>query len=158
MVCGYVSIGCIIVPTAGRLATFTSLTPMNGDRVRIECILQDDARLLEGIPVIVSHAADYAGIPEKVRTELATETLNACRKALALIAERKQSDRAIWLLVDQFQDRVEITIEHEGEDIPDSRDKADRRGASRVPHETGDGRSRMKFVRYCDALDSKQAE
>ncbi len=135
-----------------------SLTPMNGDCVRIDCILQDDARLLEGIPVIVSHAAGYAGIPEQARTELASETLNACRKALASTAETKYSDRAIRLLVDQFQDRVEIIVEYQGEDAPDSGDGADRRGAGRIPQESGQGRSRMKFVRNCDALDSKQAE
>jgi hypothetical protein len=152
-----VSTGCTIVPIVGRLATFTSLTPMNGDRVRIECLLQGDVRLLEGIALIVKHAADHAGIPEKIRTELVSETLDACSKALASAAQTKQADGAILLRVDQFQDRVEVLIDCEGNG-PDSLDAGDR-GAARVALQgSGNGRPRTRLVRYCGALDSKPVE
>jgi hypothetical protein len=150
---------CITVPIAVRLATFTSLTAMNADRIRIECILQNDARLLEGIPVIVSHAAENAGIPEKAREVLASEALEACRRALASV-ENERADSSILLLVDQYQDRAEVIVEYNRKDIFDSH--AGRNGASHradhAQHESSEGRSRVKLVRYCGALDPKQTK
>jgi len=145
---------CITVPTAVRLATFTSLTAMNADRIRIECVMQTDARLLEAIPVIVSHAAENVGIPEKTREVLASEALEACRKALTFVA-KQPGDPSIQLLVDQYQDRVEVIVECSGRHIFDAHGA---NGASQVPHESSEGRSRLKLVRYCGALDPKQAK
>lgn len=148
---------CITVPTAVRLATFTSLTAMNADRIRIECVMHSDARLLEAIPVIVSHAAENVGIAEKTREVLASEALDACRKALSFVAKEPR-DSSIRLLVDQYQDRVEVIVECSGRDIFDAHGG---NGASRpdqVPQQGSEERSRLKLVRYCGALDPKQAK
>lgn len=115
---------------------------MSGDRVRIESLLQNDERLLEGISVIVLHAASYSGIHQKASAELAVETVAACRKALKTIGDKQHTKDSVRVLVDQYQDRVETIVEYDGDDIPGS----------------GSGHSQVKFVRYCDALDSKRAD
>jgi imidazole glycerol phosphate synthase subunit HisF len=131
---------------------------MGADRVRVECVLQKDERLLHAIPVIASHAAQNAGIAEEAVQKFASDTLDVCREALAC-AERNDRESAVRFVVDRFQDRVEITIEYTGGRISlADRDRLDRQGADRVQHENTNGRSRVRFTKYCGALDSKQAE
>jgi hypothetical protein len=139
---------------------------MRADLVRIECALQDDPRLLAGVPVIVSHAARNAGIPKEEREKLAAATLAACRRAFDS-AEKSGRGSVLRLLVDRFADRVEVTIEHVGKSRPNpelrglrstTRGSRTQARADRAQHPTRDGFSQTKLVSYCDALDSKSAE
>lgn len=160
MACASVSTASTTVPIAGRLATFASLTPMSADHVRIECVFQADSRLLEAVPLVVRHAAQAAGIGESSAAQLGHETLEACRKLSARLAQFNE-DLPIRLLVDHFQDRVEIVLEHAGEAIPQELGALvarNTRSADRVQRETSDDRSRIKFTKYCVAVDSKPAD
>ena len=120
--------------------------------------MQEDARLLDAIPVIVSHAAQTAGIAEETARKFASDALDACRKALAC-AERRDQESAIQFVVDRFQDRVEITIEYAGPRISlAGRDGLHQQSAECAHYENTDGRLRVRFTKYCGALDAKQAE
>jgi hypothetical protein len=143
-----------IVPTAVKRATFEPLNQMTADRVRVECAIQDDTRLLIAVPIIVSHAARHAGIPESVASEFAGEAAGACRHTLA--AQKSEDDAAIRLFVDQYQDRVEVVLEYAGGkfSLPDS-DLPKAAAADRVHHETAAGRSRLIFTKFCGSSHAK---
>jgi hypothetical protein len=168
MVRGCASMDCIIARIAARLAIYISPTPMTTDRVRIECALQDDSRLLAAVAVIVSHTARNAGVPESAQEKLAAAAVEACRKAFASVSTKKGDDSAIGLIADQFPDRVEIIVESAGKNLAESElhkavsgagnDGSRLSGADRVQHEADEGRSRTRFIKYCDALDSKRVE
>ena len=131
---------------------------MGADPIRVECVLQEDARLLDSIPVIVSHAARNAGIAEETLGKFASDALDACRKAL-VCAKRRDQESSIQFVVDRFQDRVEITIQYTGGRISlAEHDGVPQQAADRVQQEKVHGRSRVRITKYCGALDSKQAD
>lgn len=141
-----------IVPTAAKPATSAPLKQMSAERVRIECALQADSRLVAAIPIIVSHAAHLAGISEKTAQNFGTEAAEVCRKALACVAKGEE-DPAVQFVVDQFQDRIEIVLECSGEKVSLADcDGALRSLADRVQHENRDGKSRLTITKFCGAL------
>jgi hypothetical protein len=142
----------IIAPTAAKPATFAPLKPMTAERVRIECALQEDARLLAAVPLIVSHAAHLAGISEKAARNFGDETAEVCRTALACISKAEENP-AIDFVVDQFQDRIEVVLQVSGEKFsPADCDGALRSVADRVHHENTAGKSRLTITKFCGAL------
>lgn len=153
---------CTIALTAAKLAMYVSLTLMSADRVRIDCEFQDDSRLLEGISLMVAHAARNTGISEQGASEFATEAVAACRKAFAALG-RSNKNSAVRLLVDQFQDRVEITLEYDGHGrTPERREGNSRYAGRQAAHglqgQNSEGRSHIRLTKYCVAVDSKPAD
>lgn len=133
---------------------------MIADRVRIDCRLEDDARLLEGVAVIVSFAAANVGISAKPREALALAILDACRRALGSVGKKRRTDSTIRILVDQCHDRLEITIEcPAAEDLNAFApcEQAEQLAADFIHKEIRDGVARVKFIKHCGALDSKKA-
>jgi hypothetical protein len=140
---------------------------MTADCGRIECAVQNDSRLLAGIAAIVAHAARSVGISDGGQGALAREALAACRDAFAALPTSRR-DPAIGLIVDRFPDRIEVVVEHTESGHPDS--GPDRTspspggglrhpgGADHVQRVSVGGRARVKFIKYCGALDSKRAE
>ena len=130
----------------------TSPKQMSAERIRIECALQDDARLISAVSLIVSHAAHLAGIGEKTSAAFANEAVEACRKALACVA-KVEDNPAIQMVVDQFQDRVEIIFEYAGDQISlGDCNGAKGSVADNVQHESGKGKSRVKFTKFCGTV------
>jgi hypothetical protein len=130
---------------------------MIAERIRIECALQDDARLISAVPLIVSQAAHLAGIAEKTSAAFANEAAEACRKALACVA-KAEDNPAIQMVVDQFQDRVEIIFEYTGDRISLTEcDGAKGSVADNVQHESSEGRSRLKFTKFCGTVHPGQS-
>lgn len=119
---------------------------MNAERVRIECALQDDARLTAAIPLIVSHSARLAGIADTIAESFANEAAESCRKALR-VRTNAEDGAAILLTVDQFQDRIEVTLEYSGDHIAEQGSIADS-----VQQESRDGKSRLKFIKFCGTV------
>jgi hypothetical protein len=130
---------------------------MSAERVRIECALQDDARLISAVSLIVSHAAHLAGIGEKTSAAFANEAVEACRKALACV-EKVEDNPSILMVVDQFQDRVEIIFEYSGDQISLA-DCSGAKGsvADNVQHESSEGKSRLKFTKFCGTVHPGQS-
>ena len=134
---------------------------MSADSVRIDCVFQDDPRLLEAVHLMVSHAARVVGVSEKDAAALAHQVVDTCRKVFAA-PSLPVGEAAVHLLVDQFHDRVEITLEYPGppadlEKLGDAAASA-HRAADSLQHQSVSGRSRLVFTKYCVAVDSKKLE
>ena len=149
-----------IVPTAGKPVKFASPKAMNAEPVRIECVFHDDARLLEGIALLVSHAALGSGIAEKEAAKLAQTAVDECRKVFSKLPGGHGKPK-VRLLVTQFRDRVEVTVEHAGE-LPFGNSNGAARGTERSQASdrlTGDGSEgdlRITFTTYCAGADSSK--
>jgi len=128
--------------------------------------VQDDPRLLAGVGAVISHVAMGAGLAVEAQEGLAAAVVDACRDTFPLVHHDNQKNGALQVIVEDFADRVEVTIEHSGETLPSagldsfcgggSEGSAARISNSlqdtrvdRVQYETRDGRSRMKLTKYC---------
>jgi anti-sigma regulatory factor (Ser/Thr protein kinase) len=143
---------------------------MTTERPRIECALQDDARLFAGVRAIVFHSAEQVGLPEQTQEELAAATLEVCREAFAIAHKGGRRDAAIRLIVGGAADRIEITIDYPGDALrsraDDSAGKAcaangglDRfGGVDHVRCENRGGRSRVTLIKQCGAVKSKSGD
>jgi hypothetical protein len=155
---------CIIARTAGRLATCASRTKMTTDHHHTELTLQDDPRLLAGVGALVSHLSQIAGLSDQAQEGLAAAVVDACRETFPLVNGEGEHDGALRMIVEDFADRVEVSIEHSGEALPSagldsfcggegaaagiSNSLQDTR-VDRVQYETRNGLSRMTLIKYC---------
>lgn len=156
---------CIIARTAGRPVTSASLKKMTIEPTHTELSLQNDPRLMAAVGAIVSHSAQRIGLPSDGQEGLAAAVMDACRETFPLLGDHDGTNSALKIIVEDFQDRVEVTIEHAGEALPtaglDSFCGGGSGGAmagisnslqdtrvDRVQYETRDGRSRMKLIKY----------
>jgi len=130
---------------------------MSAECVRIECALQDDPRLTAAIPLLISHSARLAGIAETVSKAFANEAAELCRKVLSGLAQTEE-DPAIQLLIDQFQDRVEVTLEYSGSQPLVPRGAAQPAVGDSVQQESVDGKSRMKFTKFCGTVHPRHSK
>ena len=76
---------------------------------RIECSLDNDARLLASLGVVMAHAARLAGLPEETQEGIASVAADASRE-MAASNGTGSGGAATKLVVDEFPDRVEVTI------------------------------------------------
>jgi hypothetical protein len=156
---------CTIARIAGRLVTSASLKKMSTEPTHTELSLQNDPRLMAAVGAIVSHSAQRIGLPSEAQEGLAAAVMDACRETFPLLRDLDGNNSALKIIVEDFQDRVEVTIEHAGEALPtaglDSFCGGGSDGAmagisnslqdtrvDRVQYETRDGRSRMKLTKY----------
>jgi len=138
---------------------------MTTDHHHTELTLQEDPRLLAGIGALVTHLSQVAGLSDKAQEGLAAAVVDACRDTFPLVNSDGSHDGSLRLIVEDFADRVEVTIEHSGEALPSagldsfcggggggvaagiSNSLQDTR-VDRVQYETRDGRSRMTLIKY----------
>jgi len=136
------------------------------DPARTELKVQNDPRLLAAVSAIVSHSAHRAGLPHEAQQKLAEAAVDACRETFPLLGNKNNSDGDLALVIEDFPDRVQVTIEHSGEANPtaglDSFVGGSKEGVpagisnslqdtrvDRVQYDTKDGRSRMTLIKYC---------
>lgn len=141
-----------------------SPTKMTTDHHHTELTLQDDPRLLVGIGALVTHLSQVAGLSDGAQEGLAAAVVDACRDTFPLVNGDDRHDGSLRMIVEDFADRVEVTIEHSGEALPSagldsfcgggegvaagiSNSLQDTR-VDRVQYETRDGRSRMTLIKY----------
>jgi anti-sigma regulatory factor (Ser/Thr protein kinase) len=147
--------------------------PSRGDRIpRIECTLHHDSRLMPGITAVVAHVARRAGLSEQAEASISAAAAEACREAFLLLDSQAGSPFSVKLIVADFADRVEVTIESPARALPATALDALRKGAAakagegmgkplegnlvdRVERETRNGLSRVTLVKYCDAAKSR---
>jgi hypothetical protein len=156
---------CIIVRTAVRHATYASWRPVTTDQARTELKVHNDPRLLTAVSAIVSHSAHRAGLPHEAQQGLAEAAVDACRETFPLLGNENSGNRDLCLVVEDFPDRVQVTIEHSGEANPtaglDSFVGGSKEGVAagisnslqdtrvdRVQYDSHDGRSRMTLIKY----------
>jgi len=155
--------GCIIARTAARPATSASPIKMSADHHHTELTLQEDPRLLAGISALVTHLSQVAGLGDKAQSGLAAAVVDACRDTFPLVNSDGRHDGALRLIVEDFADRVEVTIEHTCEALPSAgldsfcggggvaagiSNSLQDTGVDRVQYEMRDGRSRMTLIKY----------
>lgn len=161
--------GCIIVRIAGRPVTSASPTKMSVDPTRTELSLHNDPRLMAAVGAIVTHSAQRAGLTSEAQEGLAGAVMDACRETFPLLEGQGSDNSELKVIVEDFHDRVEVTIEHAGEALPTagldtfcgggsdgtaagiSNSLQDTR-VDRVQYETREGRSRMKLIKYSGGL------
>src|SRR6202050_701082 len=110
--------GCSIVPIAAKLATCGLQTPSSTDPSRTELTLHDASRLMAGVVAIVSFAAHRCGLSSGAQEGLAAAAAEACRETFPLVNSNGSKDSVLKVIVSDFPDRVEVSIEHSGESLP----------------------------------------
>jgi len=143
--------------------------PMNAERPRIECALQDDERLLAGVRAVVRHSAEHAGLSTQTQEELASAALQVCREGFAEARKGGHGDAALRLIVGGTSDHIEITIEYPGAIAGSSANGRESvciatrwrerfAGVDRMSCDSSGGHSRVTLVKHCDALNSRSAD
>ncbi|MGH9747040.1 MAG: hypothetical protein ACRD59_13140 [Candidatus Acidiferrales bacterium] len=127
--------------------------------------MHDDPRLLVAVGAVVSHSAQRAGLAQEARDGLAEAAMDACRETFPLLGNQNSGNRELRMVVEDFPDRVQVTIEHSGEAVPtaglDSFVGGSKAGVpegisnslqdtrvDRVQYDTHEGRSRMTLIKY----------
>jgi len=154
--------GCIIVRIAARLATCALWRPVTADPARTELKVHNDPRLLAAVGAIVSHSAHRAGLPREAQHGFAEAAVEAVRETFPLLGNDSTGDRDLRMVIEDFPDRVQVTIEHSGESKPSagldtfagSASLQDTR-VDRVQYDTHEGRSRMTLIKYRDQHSAK---
>ena len=152
----------ITAPIAAKHVTFAWWTRVAVEHTRTEVVVVDDARLLAAVGGIVEHVGERVGLPMADQKALAAAADEACRAAFPLAGNH---DAKLKIIIQDFPDRVEVTLEHSGEPIPPAgldtfAAQAAKAGSGkaggfalmakvdRVFFEAKDGRSRMTLVKY----------
>jgi creatinine amidohydrolase/Fe(II)-dependent formamide hydrolase-like protein len=120
---------------------------------------------MAAVSAIVSHAAERAGLSAGAKEGFAAAAVDACRETFPLVNSNGGRESGLKMVVADFHDRVEVTIEHSGEALPTagldtfcgggaketaasiSNSLQDTR-VDRVQYETKEGRSRMTLIKY----------
>jgi hypothetical protein len=148
-----------------------SQTAMSTEPGKTEFLLEEDPRLLHALRAIVSFCGERAGLSPQALQGFIAAILNACQDTFPLVHNHEGDNRAIRVIVQDFPDRVEVSIEHSGEVLPTAgldtfcgaagNQPAAISGAlqgahvDRVQYETHDGRARMKLIKYCSGSKAK---
>jgi hypothetical protein len=157
-----------IARIVARPATFASSTAMIHSPSRIEVSLDDDPRLLAALRTLVLHSARRAGLRPSAQEDFASAALDACRDTFPLIPATAGAGGRLRVVLQDYHDRVEMTIEHSGEPLPTAGldtfcAQAGRESESklsgalqvkkvdRVQYETRDGVSRVILIKYSGA-------
>jgi anti-sigma regulatory factor (Ser/Thr protein kinase) len=168
---GFASTGSTIVPIAAKRATFAWWIRVAVEHTRTEVVVVEDPRLLAAVGGIVEHVGERVGLPTAEQKALAAATEEACRATFPLAGNH---DLKLKVIIQDFPDRIEVTLEHGGEPVPTaglhtlSATAAEQAGAGkasgsalmakvdRVLFETKDGRSRMTLVKYIAATTPRK--
>jgi hypothetical protein len=81
------------------------------EHTRTELRLESNARLLGAVAPVILHAAQRVGLMPPVCEAFEHATEDICRQTLNLMNGR---DPFLHVTVEDFDDRIEVTIEHSG--------------------------------------------
>ena len=128
---------------------------LGGRTSRIECNLDNDPRLLACVETVVAHAAQRAGLPEDAQQLLATAAFGASREMVGSSNGSAPAATPTRLTVDEFSDRLEITIDSS---TPANTDRfckqLEATAGDRVQCESRDGRIRVTLLKPCGVAKS----
>lgn len=122
---------------------------------RVECTFDNDPRLIASLGPLISHAAKRAGLPEKTQEDAAAAVVEASREML-IPANGKGSDASkTKLVVEEFSDRLEVTIESSAGAKPEGISKRlEGMVADRVRCDGREGRVRVTLLKSCSTAKS----
>jgi anti-sigma regulatory factor (Ser/Thr protein kinase) len=122
---------------------------------RIDCALDNDPRLVVSIGAVLAHAAKRAGLPEAAHEEIAAAAVEASREMLIPANGRGGSASTIRLVVEEFSDRVEVTMEcSAGARSGEIRKRLEGKFADRLRYDERDGRVLLTLLKSCGAAKS----
>ena len=141
--------------------------PMTANRARTEITLKNDPRLMGAVAAVVSHAGHRTGLSSHAREAFSSAAVESTKQTFAIVEEGGRKNVAIHLTVENFADRVQVTIEHSGSTLPmaglatlvkstqsgadDGLGKAlEKTGVDRIEHETRDGKAYTILTKYVD--------
>jgi hypothetical protein len=136
---------------------------------RLVLRLSRDLRLLAGVAGALAHIAERAGYDAGARADMAAAAEEVCRDTFPLLTE---SDPRLSVIIEDFADRIEVTLEHNGQAIPTAGlesfafPAAEQTGRSsglgllarvdRVTYDSKSGTSRMTLVKYLRAQPGRR--
>jgi len=127
----------------------------NARTSRIECTFDNDPRLIASLGVVVSHAAKRAGLSEKNQEQVTTAAVEASREMLTSANGDRTGASKTKLIVEEFSDRLEVTIESAAGAKPEEfRNRLEAAGTDRVRCDGREGRVRVTLVKSCGAAKS----
>jgi anti-sigma regulatory factor (Ser/Thr protein kinase) len=122
---------------------------------RIECNLDNDPRLLACVETVIAHAAKVAGLPEDTQQALGTAVFEASRELARASLCANLAGTPTRLVVDEFSDRLEITIDSSARGNADEFCKQlEGKMGDRVRCDSRDGRVRVTLVKPCGVAKS----
>lgn len=134
---------------------------MTTDPIRVELKFSNDPRLLRAVLGAIAQVAERAGLDVDAQQNLVVAVEQACADTFKLIPA---NDGILQVAVQDFADRIEVTLEHHGEALPSAGletftqlqgdEPGDLSGlillsrVDRVQYQTDGGTSRMTLVKY----------
>ncbi len=127
----------------------------SGRTSRIECTFDNDSRLITSLGVVISHAAKRAGLPEKTQGDVAAAALDTSREMLSAANGKGNEPSKTKLVVEEFSDRLEVTIESPAGAKPDGiRKRLEGTAPDRVRCDGREGQVRITLLKSCGAAKS----
>jgi hypothetical protein len=122
---------------------------------RIECTFDNDPRLIASLGPLISHAAKRAGLPEKSQEDAAAAMVEASREMLNPANGKASGASKTKLVVEEFSDRLEVTIESSVCAKPEGINKRlEGMVADRVRCDGREGRVRITLLKSCSTAKS----
>jgi anti-sigma regulatory factor (Ser/Thr protein kinase) len=122
---------------------------------RIECAFDNDPRLIASLGAIILHAAKRAGLPEKGQEEVAAAAVEASREMLTSADGKGSGASKTNLVVEEFSDRIEVTIESPACVRPEGiRKRLEGMAADRVRCDAREGHVRVTLLKSCSTAKS----
>jgi len=122
---------------------------------RIECTFDNDPRLIASLGAIILHAAKRAGLPEKAQEDVAAAAVEASREMLTSASGTGSGASKTNLVVEEFSDRLEVTIESPACARPEGiRKRLEGMAADRVRCDAREGRVRVTLLKSCSTAKS----
>jgi len=125
---------------------------------RTECKLDNDARLLASIGAIVAHAAYRAGLPEAAQQEIGAAAGEAAGEIAASDNGAAPGNSSTRLIVEEFADRMEISIDSGSSAKSEGiRKRLEGKAADCMRCEAREGRVHVTLLKPCSAAKSGAA-
>jgi anti-sigma regulatory factor (Ser/Thr protein kinase) len=125
---------------------------------RMECTLDNDTRLLASLGAVIAHAARRAGLPEPAQEEMTHAAVEAAREMMKAENGKGTGASGTKFILDEFSDRLELTIETSGGAGPQEiRKRLEGKFGDRVRWEGRDGRARVTLIKPCGVAKSGSA-
>ncbi|HTV60252.1 MAG TPA: hypothetical protein VMJ93_15375 [Verrucomicrobiae bacterium] len=134
---------------------------MSVETSRAELTVPKDKRLFGALAAVIFHAGQRTGLDEAAQGALSEAAMQACDQALELAVGEAGEEPKVNVTVENFDDRVEVTVEHHGAADPaagldtfvaggegKSASALQGTGVDRVQYEARDGWSRTRLIKY----------
>jgi hypothetical protein len=89
--------------------------PVGSENSRTELILEEDPRLVRAVGRVVEFLGERIGMAPAARKELAEAAEASCLEIFPLTGNHRS---ALKVIVADFPDRLEVTFEHSGAEVP----------------------------------------